>query len=122
MTGARSHAVTVEPAGLVVEVREDETLMGAAARCGYRWPSVCGGHAECRACHVFVPAGDPNLRPPGPVEAESLAGARGYLGRPDVRLACQLRVLGPVTVRKRGWFPDGRGATASLPPSGRHEL
>jgi 2Fe-2S ferredoxin len=102
--------VTVEPSGARLELRAGESLMDAAHRYGYGWPSICGGDAECRACHVFVRQGADNLVPPERLEASSLAalaqaGAGTLMAGPDVRLACQLQAHGPVTVLKRGWKP-----------------
>jgi 2Fe-2S ferredoxin len=110
---ARHHTcgiITVEPSGAHLELRTGESLMDAAHRYGYGWPSICGGNAECRACHVFVRQGAENLVPPEPLEASSLAalalaGTGTQMAGPDVRLACQLRAHGPVTVLKRGWKP-----------------
>ena len=102
--------ITVEPSGAHLELRAGESLMDAAHRYGYGWPSICGGDAECRACHVFVRQGAENLDPPEPLEASSLAalsraGAGTQMAGPDIRLACQLQAHGPVTVLKRGWKP-----------------
>jgi 2Fe-2S ferredoxin len=102
--------VTVEPSGARLELRAGESLMDAAHRYGYGWPSICGGDAECRACHVFIRQGADNLVPPERLEADSLAalaraGAGTPMAGPDVRLACQLQAHGPATVLKRGWKP-----------------
>lgn len=93
--------VTVAPSGVVLEVGEHETVFAAARRNGYWWPTVCGGLGTCRTCLLAVSDGAQNCAPAGELEREGLA----TLGRaPDgqTRLACQLRVNGPVTVVKRG--------------------
>lgn len=95
--------VRVEPAGLEFEVEATETMMEAALRHGYRWPTVCGGHGQCRACFVEVLDGCDRLGPIGRCEADGiqvLVDSGEDRGR--VRLACQAHVTGPVTVRKRG--------------------
>ena len=66
--------VRVEPSGVEFDVAGDETLMAAAGRAGYRWPTVCGGLADCGVCVVDVmarPAG--GLAPPADLEARRLA-------------------------------------------------
>jgi ferredoxin, 2Fe-2S len=96
--------VRVEPAGIDVAVDDGETLMAAAVRAGYRWPTVCGGQAECGVCvlEVVTPV---DLDPPAPLEAARLATVPERALRPDAtwRLACQLRVGPPgLVVFKRG--------------------
>ncbi|HKT15087.1 MAG TPA: 2Fe-2S iron-sulfur cluster-binding protein, partial [Allosphingosinicella sp.] len=47
-------AIRVEPLGAVLYVRDGETLMQAAARQGYHWPSICQGEARCGLCSIEV--------------------------------------------------------------------
>jgi ferredoxin len=75
--------------------------MGAALRHGYFWPSVCQGDGDCGACFVVVENGAEHLSPVGPVEQRTIAGGP-RAGRTAVRLACQVRLFGPVRVRKSG--------------------
>ncbi len=96
-----THTVAVRPADVEIEVRDGEDLFSAAQRLGYRWPTVCGGKATCRTCFVQVEEGAENCSPVGPLEREGIEALR----RPVdglTRLACRLRVEGPVTVTKRG--------------------
>ncbi len=98
-----SGTVRVEPAGIDFEVADGETLMHAAERLGYRWPTVCHGQAVCVTCFVEVLDGSANLTPPEPLEGTALASSPVVaITAGEVRLACQARVTGPVTVRKRG--------------------
>ncbi len=95
--------VRVEPAGLQFDVAASETMMQAALRHGYQWPTVCGGQGQCRACFVEVLAGHDRLCSVGRVEAEGIRILVESGEDPDVvRLACQARVRGAVTVRKHG--------------------
>lgn len=57
--------------------------------------SVCGGRARCSTCRVRIIDGAENLPPPSPAEADAL---RSISADPDVRLACQMRPNGPITV------------------------
>lgn len=91
----------VLPLDVTISVAETETLMAAATRAGYYWPTVCHGDGDCGSCAVVVERGAEHLPPPGPVERNTLA--RGLQARePRARLACQLRPSGPIQVRKRG--------------------
>jgi 2Fe-2S ferredoxin len=102
-------SVRVEPLGVDLEVEPGESLIEAAWRLGYRWPTTCYGQAECMLCRVEVMAGEEQIEPQGPDEELALrirlpASAR----RPGVRLACRLRLRGEgVMVRKAGVVPPG---------------
>jgi ferredoxin len=98
------HRVRIEPLGVDLFVAEGESLLQAAKREGYQWPSRCGGKAECSTCFVRVVEGLEHLTPVSPREQECLAHGRGVdaTRQVDVRLACQLRVAGTVRVRKLG--------------------
>jgi ferredoxin len=103
VVGLIVHRVRVEPAGLDLVVAEGQTLMEAAHAAGYYWPTVCGGKGSCRTCFAAVLTGAEHLSPVQPWEAEGIdALALGPAEAPSVRLACQARVRGPVTVRKLG--------------------
>jgi 2Fe-2S ferredoxin len=92
--------VTVEPDRIVLPVAPDETLIEAAWRLGYTWPTTCYGRAECTACHVEIIAGAEHASAVEDDEAAalSLLGTRGH----RLRLACRLRFDGEAVVRKRG--------------------
>src|SRR5579875_3118095 len=49
--------VVIQPAGYAIEARHDETIMGAARRLGYYWPTTCGGQAICTTCVCLVEEG-----------------------------------------------------------------
>ncbi len=98
----------IEPLGASIEVGPEETLIEAAWRCGYYWPTVCYGQAQCTACVVAVTDGTEHLRTPPGDEAEALRKVRG-LRMPQGtvrRLACRLQIDGPITVEKRGVRPE----------------
>jgi 2Fe-2S ferredoxin len=100
--------VIVEPSGVAIQVEQGESLMTAAARAGYKWPTVCHGKAECTVC--FVVADDPDaFIDPEPAELaglEMFAGRAVYEGK-VLRLACQARPRRDTTVTKRGVKPAG---------------
>ena len=95
--------VHVVPAGIDVDVRAGETLLAAAERMGIPWPSICGGQCVCTTCYVKVTEGMDAASPQQRVERERL----DFVGRrdPSIRLACQLRVSGPMSVIQRGVKP-----------------
>jgi len=94
--------VRVEPIGVTFRLAEGETLIQAAWREGYYWPTVCGGRAECTACHVLIEAGEGNAVTADEYETAMIAPVAERTSQAaPVRLACRLRVSGPVTVYKR---------------------
>jgi adenylate cyclase len=81
--------------GRIVEIVPGLSVLEASRLAGIPHASVCGGRGRCSTCRVRI-AGDPGLIPaPSPVERRVLdrVGAA-----PDVRLACQLRPLGALSV------------------------
>jgi 2Fe-2S ferredoxin len=96
--------VRVEPAGIELDVHEGEPIMTAASRLGYRWPTECGGQAECGVCALEVLAAREELPAPTTLEAERLATLPERRLRPEseLRLACQLHAVTGLVVRKRG--------------------
>lgn len=98
--------VQVSPLGVVISVREGETIMAAALALGYYWPTTCQMLATCGTCAVTILEGAENLSPMERAERACLLNQRGpgALSQP-VRLACQARVLGDVEVRKYGVQP-----------------
>ena len=73
------------------------TLLELSRRHGIPHASACGGQARCSTCRVLVVEHADHLSSPTPAEA-LLAGRKGFGN--CVRLACQVRPLGPVTVRR----------------------
>jgi ferredoxin len=94
--------VRVEPAGIDLGVAPGESIMAAAVRAGYRWPTVCGGEGSCRTCFLEVVDGGDRLSPIGALEREGLDSLGPIAQGKPVRLACQVKVSGPAVVRKRG--------------------
>lgn len=98
--------VRVQPAELELELGEGETLIEAAWRRGYTWPTECYGKAECTRCFVRVVDGAENLSPVSGEEERALAAlpVRRHPDRP-LRLACRLQVSGTAVVKKSGVKP-----------------
>ena len=96
--------VHVRPSELDVEVDEGQSIMAAAESQGLVWPTVCHAQAQCHACFFQVVEGEEHLLPPAPLEEEALATfiGRGWFEDRPVRLACQARVTGDLTIHKPG--------------------
>ena len=97
--------VTVEPAGFCFEATPETNLLDAATEAGVSWPTICHGQGTCTTCHFLVRAGHEHFSPQANAEREALIMVRRrYPGvaESDVRLACQTRVRGDVTVRCKG--------------------
>jgi ferredoxin, 2Fe-2S len=107
--------IRVEPLGVTFELEAGETLMAAATRAGYVWPTICKGSAQCNRCYVTVQDGS-GLGARGPVELAALHNVRWRGRDPDEaeRLACCLTADGgaDAVVQKRGVRPATRGVHA----------
>ncbi len=105
--------VRVEPIAIEVEVEPGESVMDAAERVGYSWPTLCGGVGMCTMCWVRITAGREHVSPMQQLERDALEVGRWQDGRPegDVRLGCQVRISGDVTVFKRGVNRAKRGGS-----------
>ncbi len=99
--------VTILPLDRVIEAADDATIMEAAHEHGLYWPTTCGGEGICTSCACTIDAGETNLEPIGRGELKTLAEELGEAAvrARRLRLACQARVHGDVTVTKRGVRP-----------------
>jgi adenylate cyclase len=79
-------------AGRASDVEAGSTVLAAADALRVPIGRVCGGGGTCSTCRVEVVEGAGNL---SPLEQNEIAYELG----PNVRLACQARVLGDVGVR-----------------------
>jgi ferredoxin, 2Fe-2S len=97
--------VRVEPAGVDIEIRRGETLIQAAWRAGYHWPTLCYAVGTCTACQCEVLDGAHLVSPRTEAEETLLGDLNKRVRRINprrVRLACQVTVTGDVRVRKPG--------------------
>jgi ferredoxin, 2Fe-2S len=109
-------SVTVMPSGCVFDVRPDETIIRAAWRNGYFWPTICNGDGTCKACVFRVEDGEEHLSAVESWEQEGLTS----LGHPPNagtgwRLACQTRASGDIRVRKAGVRKAPEGTVLGKP-------
>lgn len=70
------------------------TVLEAARRAGIPLAADCGGQGTCGQCRVTILAGETSA----PEAAEELLAAAGVLS-PGERLACRVRMAGPVSVQ-----------------------
>lgn len=101
--------VTILPLGLTLEAGEGQTIMQAAREHDLYWPTTCGGEGICTSCACTIEEGEERLEPMGRGELKTLAAELGEpaVRRRRLRLACQARVRGDVTVSKPGVRPHG---------------
>jgi CDP-4-dehydro-6-deoxyglucose reductase len=90
-----SATATHEPTGATFQVAEDQVVLDAGLEQDVDLAHGCRVGA-CGACAVEVVEGLEHALPPDPIEADSLSR---YAFPPNVRLACRLRVRGPISVR-----------------------
>lgn len=92
----RRGTVRIEyPEGKSVRVPKGWAVLDASRLAGVSHASICGGRGRCTTCRVRVTRGLDMLPPPEP--SEQLALARLQAG-PNVRLGCQLRPRGDLSV------------------------
>ncbi|HTB22846.1 MAG TPA: adenylate/guanylate cyclase domain-containing protein [bacterium] len=94
--GARRGVLTVRyPGGRVVKALPGMSVLDASRMGGLPHASICGGRGRCSTCRVRVDEGDCLAPPPSPDEAAVLQRVGAA---PKVRLACQFRPAGDVSV------------------------
>jgi 2Fe-2S ferredoxin len=110
----RMPSITIIPLDTTIEADAGQTIMEAAWAAGLYWPTTCGGQGICTSCACTIESGEENVEPMGRSEARTLTQELGEAavkaGR--LRLACQARVHGDVTVNKRGVRPGSPSALA----------
>lgn len=99
--------------GPVVLAPVGPTLLEISRMNNVQHTSLCGGRARCTTCRVRIIKGLDDLDPPEELESNSLRSIRAP---DDVRLACQLRPTGPLTVQRL--VSPKQAARASAPTRG----
>ncbi len=80
-----------------IEVCPMLTLLEISHANGIPHVCECGGRARCSTCRVMIIDGEDNCLPRNTLE-EKFAKRKGF--GPEIRLACQTRVVGDVTLKR----------------------
>lgn len=91
----RGGLIAIAYPGRTVQVPRGWSVLEASRSHHIAHQSMCGGRARCSTCRVRVTAGEDHCPPP---ERDELHTLERTGAQPDVRLACQLRPTGNVTV------------------------
>ena len=75
----------------------DSTILEATLDAKINHMHVCGGNARCSTCRVYIMDGSNNCQPRNE-EEKQLAEKLGF--PQDIRLACQTRIRGDITIRR----------------------
>ena len=82
--------------GVVVTSFPGNTILEISRQAGIPHMSVCGGRARCSTCRTLIVSGNDNLQPKTDAEVKLLDRLNADQ---SIRLACQAKVSGDVTVR-----------------------
>lgn len=109
-TDAPAVRVRVLPLDVELSVLPGESMMSAAQRQGYFWPTRCRGQALCTACLFEVVSGGEGFDPIEPLEQEALDSLTAFQAKRagQLRLGCQARPRAAAAVFKRGVKPAER--------------
>lgn len=88
--------VTIEPVGVTLDCHDGESVFACARRNAVLIPTACAGKATCGLCRVKLVAGEGNVAPINADEQKHL-GNTYFITK--LRLSCQLRPTGDITVR-----------------------
>lgn len=86
-----------------IEATSTETILGASLRCGLAHTHECGGEARCSTCRVAIFDG---LAHCSERNAKEQAMAERLHFGPEIRLACQTKIIGDVSLRRLVLDPD----------------
>lgn len=90
--------IAVDGSASTVQARPGDTLLDVAQQAGQPLEGTCEGQMACSTCHVVVVAADFAALPSASENEEDLldlaTGATRYS-----RLACQIRLERPITVK-----------------------
>jgi ferredoxin len=102
--------VRVLPLDVELTIHPGESMMSAAQRQGYFWPTRCRGQALCTACLFEVASGSEGFDPIEPLEQEALESLSAFQQKRtgQLRLGCQARPRAAAVVFKRGMKPAER--------------
>jgi len=89
--------ITFLPDNKKVSITNTETVLDGAIKANIPLTHVCGATARCSTCRVMIIYGIDFCQPPRQLEKNL---TKNLIFNPAVRLACQLKLKGNVTVRR----------------------
>jgi adenylate cyclase len=89
--------ITCLPDNRLIEVKSSETVLEGLLNDGINHANVCGGQGNCSTCRVMILDGIGKCSSPTPAESE-LAQKLDFPFH--IRLACQTKISGSVTIRR----------------------
>jgi adenylate cyclase len=92
---SRKRLISISYPRRTVRVPRGWTVLEASRAFHIPHASMCGGRARCSTCRVRVTAGK-DLCPPAQMDEQAILDRIG--ATPDIRLACQLRPAGDISV------------------------
>lgn len=82
---------------VTVDCAQGETILEATLKQGIQHAHACGGKAKCSTCRIYIDKGLENVNPRNKKEQDL---AKDLKFSPEIRLACQTTVCGPVKARR----------------------
>jgi adenylate cyclase len=80
-----------------VEINKSDTVLDALLANGIEQTNVCGGNAQCSTCRIMILEGGKNCSTPTDIE-KALSKQLDF--PVHVRLACQTKVTGDISIRR----------------------
>ena len=105
--------IHILPDDVEIEVDAQQSLLEASLAAGTTHAHACGGRGRCSTCRVLVLSGAERCPPPTGLERQ-IAARLGF--GDDIRLACQTRPTGDVTIRRLVLDPADEMLTSLLGP------
>jgi adenylate cyclase len=81
----------------IIYTSQESTILEATLKAKINHIHVCGGHALCTTCRVYIMDGLSNCQPRNEKERQ-LAEKMGFSR--NIRLACQTKISGNITIRR----------------------
>jgi adenylate cyclase len=91
------HKIFSQTDDKIIRASSGSTILEATLKAGIKHIHVCGGEGRCTTCRVYIIEGLSNCRRRNQKERQ-LAEKLGL--PPDIRLACQTRIKGNITIRR----------------------
>jgi adenylate cyclase len=91
------HKIFSQTDDKTIRASSDSTILEATLKAEINHIHVCGGIGRCTTCRVYIMEGLSNCRPRNEKERQLAEKLRFP---PDIRLACQTKINGNITIRR----------------------